>query len=420
MEAVSPKRVVKRNYFPVALMKKMVDGIVNEGPAVEKQQLKSALVTLFDDVEGKSFIEKRKEVGFDSVILKKLRSSLKKATKSLESLNSADSEKVSSIYQTLSIQEDPSKTLEQKVVELRQALSASIYSTETDIKRHTVLRDTYDAYTKQYLDQRKTVMKEWRKDYSSYLHHLEEQAAKEFNSVKTVTRGLRGEELVAAKAANAEKLRTINDALRVKLTDSNAIGAYFGKGDEHSVRMVQVFSLRKHIEDISHQTIRVSHSGQAVSVIAEHICTELARGVREAYCLRLNTSGGKQFPVPQDVFESTFTGMASPLFKQNKTLRNSGMVTYTDGYKDILTPVKNICKGVCEKYDKQVYNLFASIIMDSIITLSENLKNNVHGSKTITHHNFFYVLNPIYSFYGEDATPLIKVVQEAFTRPVKA
>ena len=145
---MSVKVTKQRHTFPHATMKSLAATAINGSLSSEKQKLKDAILSSYDNLEGVESMAAIGQTGFEKGKLKGASMTITCTKKHLTSLESPTDKTVTSIYKKLSLPE-PAGSLSEKVSTLQQVLSARLSKAYEDKKQLESTKASHDALMKE-------------------------------------------------------------------------------------------------------------------------------------------------------------------------------------------------------------------------------------------------------------------------------
>lgn len=415
---MSVKATKQRHTFPYATMKSLATHAINGSLSVKKQQLKEAILTSYDSLEGAETVAAISQTGFEKGKLKGVSMTITCTKRYLAALEEPTDKKVTSIYKKLSLNE-PNASLSEKVSNLQQALSARLSKAYEDKKQLDSTKNSYETLMKEYTKTRSAVVKDWRLKYSKLISELRRD--KDTNPRLVELRTAResasnSEEKKQLLAEIKSLLQKLDEDLSSRITDVTTISQKLGVTTDEAKRLVPVFDLRRQITDVNDVSVRVSHVDHLLSIIAESEVVEILNCVRSAYCERIRNGGTMSLTV--DDLVAGLPASADPIsaFLRSSVLYRKLLsheeVTYSEESKSLKPFVLNVAKSRDVTLTKELVAAVCGLVFDSLTGLSVLFKTD---NKTVSKGVVRGVLRTLLTSHGFECGTFDDVVDEAFS-----
>lgn len=421
-------RVTIRHVFPVATMKLLAENVINGQSFTKKKEYKSELIKYYDSNDGCDILKKMTEVGFDSKKLAaahRMRNTLSKLKKKL---TSGTPKSVHDVAKALSIPLDDTVDLAITINELEGRIIRSDAANSQLIDEYTKLKTTYDQLDKQYAQERKPVLKEWRTKYRECVNVYRSQMDKnerllELRAARKGERGETAKELRAQILALETELQAEIDA---KLVDVSSIAETLGVDKAVAERYAVVFRLRKCIDSLSSSSIRVAKLGEVLSFLAEKEVQFAAAHAKSVFGSRLSSDSAENGHIK--ILLSDLKGLsgsqsaAGSLLSCSPTLsliEQDKPVVYSESASVLATHVRNAAAEVTHKltWDKPAREALCVVVYESVTALVNIFKMSITGNaKTISYDGVKNTLATYFTARGINPASFETEINEIFAK----
>lgn len=426
MQAKADRTSKHRPLFPKGTLKRLASSVLNGQLDVEKDQFKSAILSQYDTNEGASAFAEIAQVGFERGKSKGLSITIKNTQKYLDRLVSPDIDAaaVAKMYKALSIPEPADMALDAKIASLRALISERQSKALSDKSMLVSTKNKYESLSAEYNKTRSAVVKDWKVKYSTLSKKLKEvrDADPRLHQLRDAKKAASAEEKKGLAAEIKTIAKTLDDEFTSGLISVDTIAKYLGLSVDEAKRLVPVFELRGKITEINNSSVRVSHTGDFLSSVAEREVVELATCTKGAFLKRINEGSTVGKPTYEDLVEGmkSSTSPISAFFRSSPTyhkLLGGETVKFPEESKELKSFVTNTSKTVLKGFQNDVILAMAGIVYDSLVGLIKLFKN---GAKTVSKATVISIVHVLLTSHGFDCCVFDDLIDAAFAVKVQA